>query len=138
MADPQKPCVKCGAVERYKCGDCRACNIRRKHIRFDRKSPCVKCGTVDRYKCGDCRVCDRNRIRIRKRIAGDLTKPCVKCGAVGRFSNGNCKACDTNRKRELRKVHGYHQRKLTETWKARRLKFEFSLQTQQNALTERQ
>ena len=136
MADPQKPCVKCGAVERYKCGDCRACKrnrIRiRKRIAGDLTKPCVKCGAVDRYKCGDCRACKRMRSPI------DLTKPCVKCGAVDRYKCGDCRACEQNRTRELRKVHGYHESRLKQLHKHRRLKFEFSLQTQQNALTERQ
>ena len=133
MVDLQKPCIKCGAVDRYKSGNCRACDIRRKQIRFDCKSTCGKCGAVDRYKCGSCKQCDRRRIRKHYTMV-DLTKPCVKCGAVGRFSNGNCKACDRNRKRELRKVHGYLENKKKQVYKAKKRNFEFSLQTQQKVI----
>ena len=134
MVDLQKPCVKCGAVDRYKNGECRACdrNRKRKRAMVVLTKPCVKCGAVDRYKYGDCRACDRKRIR--KRIVVDLTKPCVKCGEVGRFSNGNCKACDRNRRTNYRKTNAYREIRKKQDYKAKKLKFEFSLQTQQKAI----
>ena len=101
MVDLTKPCVKCGAVNRYKSGACKVCVKnqkriwRRKHTAGLLNKPCVKCGKAERYLNGDCIPCERNR----RRIAGSLNKPCVKCGKAERYLNGGCRPCNINKKR---------------------------------------
>ena len=133
MVDLMKPCVKCGAVDRYKCGNCKKCVQNRNIKRGLLNKPCGKCGAMDRDKHGSCKPCDKGRIQKHYTMVNPL-KPCVKCGAVDRYKCGDCRACDRNRKRKLSEVHGYHERNLKRLHKTRRLQFEFSLQTQQKVI----
>ena len=130
MVDLTKPCVKCGAVDRYKTGECKRCNSNRKRIWACLKKPCGKCGAVDRYENGVCKACSRKR----KRSYPDQTTPCVKCRGVDRYPSGNCKECDRNRRRNYMKTKSYLQNKKMQYYKAKKLNFEFSLQNQQKVI----
>ena len=170
MVDLQKPCVKCGAVDRTARGQCRPCaklilktwrlNLRepRKHnppTAERMKKPCIKCGQVDRNINGECKPCSRSRSqqylsrRIRKPV--EIQKPCKKCGSMEKGKYGRCLPCFQERLRtpehkanlkvyysRRRQSNGYRERELASEYKKRRLQFEFSLQNQQKALTERQ
>ena len=130
MVDLQKPCVKCGVADRYKNGDCKACRKKRKRHYLDLTKPCVKCGVVDRYKNGDCKACSKKR----QRHYLDLTKPCVNCGVADRYKSGKCKGCNRNRKQNYRKTNAYREKRKKQDDKAKKRNFEFSLQTQKQAI----
>jgi hypothetical protein len=75
-----KPCGKCGGVDRYSNGCCKACArraskgktldpVEKKQRALDRRQatlarPCRTCGSDDRYKDGDCKACAAKRSKI--------------------------------------------------------------------------
>ena len=173
MVDLQKPCVKCGAVDRNIRGQCKPCQKtsqkkyresnencektksyqrryrmseegREKRRNYERsekckamraanvyiKKPCKKCGTSDRYKTGICKACQNTR----KRRLVELAIPCGICGETERHKGGNCKACQKTRERKYAQSNAYHETRRKQSYRLRRLQFEFSLQTQQKAV----
>ena len=173
MVDPQKPCVKCGAVDRNNSGKCKPCQKtyqkkyresnencekaksyqrryrmseegREKRRNYERsekckamraanvdiKKPCKKCGTADRYKAGTCKACQK----ARKLRLVDLTTPCSSCGATERYKGGACKVCQTTRQRKYAQSNAYLETRRKQNYRAKRLQFQFSLQTQQKVI----
>ena len=98
-SDLTKPCVKCGAVDRYPTtGQCRPCAINQHRLRKYQprderfQKPCRKCGAFDRFQgSGACRPCSRAQQR---QHVPDLLAPCGRCGAVDRNKHGQCKPCN--------------------------------------------
>ncbi len=64
-----KPCVRCGAVDRNKRGDCKPCARRNREVWFSNnetkilQTPCTNCGAVERDAHGNCIPCSRIRGR---------------------------------------------------------------------------
>lgn len=65
----QKPCVRCGVVDRSKKGDCKPCQRERRKAWFQanqteiKAKPCVTCAGVERDIHGNCIPCRRVRGR---------------------------------------------------------------------------
>lgn len=97
MVDPQKPCVKCGSINRFPCGTCIDCRKARKAKAIANKTPCTKCGATDRYTTGDCRPCSR----AYRSVPAINKKPCNTCGETDRFPSGQCKKCQKRRRAML-------------------------------------
>jgi hypothetical protein len=55
--NPVKPCIRCGAQDRNRCGTCRVCIRAAARKRGAAGKVCIKCGIADRYPSGSCRVC---------------------------------------------------------------------------------
>lgn len=102
---PVKPCVKCGAQERYESGGCAPCA--RAMTRRYRASgpvpkrqpgdPCPQCGSLERHADGRCAPCRR---LARKQRGLDPT-PCATCGRSGRRNSGQCKHCARRQAKRL-------------------------------------
>jgi hypothetical protein len=99
VVDLTKPCVKCGAVNRFPCGSCIDCRKARKAIALAGNRPCTKCGARDRYKNGDCRPCSQTY----NRSPAETRKVCMLCGLIDRYPSGQCKPCQKRRKTVLAK-----------------------------------
>ena len=105
MVDLQKPCVKCGAVDRNKFGKCRPCQKawQKKHRESNEHREKAK-SYQRRYRMSEeGREKRRNYERSEKckamRAANvDIKKPCKKCGTADRYRGGTCKVCQKTRR----------------------------------------
>ena len=119
----------------------------------DLQKPCVKCGVVDRNNSGQCRPCGKKMRQTYRQSDENLTKIKDYNRKYRQTENGRAKAKAYNRKycqsaegrakkaalhRKYRHTEGYRERLIAAKEKYKKRNFEFSLQTQQNALTERQ
>jgi hypothetical protein len=79
VVDLTKPCVKCGAVDRYSNGRCKPCQ----------KKAAAKYHQSDEGRAKKQEYRQSDKLRENR----NLTRPCGKCGNVDRHSNGRCKPC---------------------------------------------
>lgn len=77
MEDATKPCVRCGAMDRY-----------------EKDSKCKFCVRA--------RVKARKAKNLGLTNPSLMLKPCCKCGGLKRNKHGNCMLCDSAKKREYR------------------------------------
>lgn len=132
MVDLQKPCVKCGVVDRYKNGNCRACSRNRKPSMECLQKPCVKCNAVGRGKHGECKTCKKIRMSKYRQSAEGREK----LRALGRkyreAAGYKEKKRDIDRNRNRTEAGREYTR--VAKIKFRKLQFEFSLQNQQKVI----
>jgi predicted ATP-dependent serine protease len=142
VVDPQKPCVRCGAVNRDTRGRCRPCqqkyqqskearNAKKVYDRRYRKSEKGR-EAIKAYDRGY-RQSEKGREAKKaydRKYCYNLTKPCKKCGVVDRYKNGKCKACSTIYQKLHQRSAQYRE------WqnKHKKLNFQFRLQNQQKVI----
>lgn len=102
----EKPCIRCGAVDRYPTGTCRPCARRIAREQYERikaerahtTGPCAVCGSTKRQN-GNCIPCARKRDAERRARLKEA--PCEKCGAFDWTPRGYCRKC-AKRKNDAR------------------------------------
>ena len=132
MVDPQKPYIKCGAVDRYKNGNCRACSRNRKPSMGRLQKPCVKCNAVERGKSGECKVCKRIWVSKYRQSAEVREKLLALCRKYREAAGYKEKKRDIDRR--YNRTEAGRECNRVARLKLRKREFEFSLQTQQKVI----
>ena len=117
MVDLQKPCVKCGAVDRNKFGQCSPCRKRMRQTYSESAEGRAKINATRRKYSHLGKVREKQKARLRK----------FRESAEGR---AKIKACDLRRRES---AEG-RERLIAAKEKFKKRQFEFSLQTQQKVI----
>ena len=132
MVDLTKSCVKCGAVDRYKNGNCRACSRNRKPSMGRLQKPCVKCNAVERGKNGECKACKNIWLSKYRQSAEVREKHLALCRKYRQDAGYKEKKRDIDRK--YNRTEAGRECSRVARLKFRKHQFEFSLQNQQKAI----